>query len=156
MPPKVHLADYLSPEELRLRYRQASDRVEARRWQLLHLIAQQWTIKQAAVVVGLSYDYSKEIVKRYNREGPSSVRNRSKDRKPPPSRSLLDENQQAELREALKEPPADGGTWTGPKVAQWIAKKTNRSQVWPQRGWEYLKRLSIRSNSPEQSDSSTS
>src|SRR3954451_25103043 len=34
-------------------------------------------------------------------------------------------------------PPADGGLWTGPKVATWMAARLGR-QVRPQRGWDYL------------------
>lgn len=139
MPPKAHLNPHLTVEELKRLYRQAQDTTEARRWHLLHLISQRWTIKQAAQVVGLNYDYAKEIVRRYNREGPSAIQNRSQNRQPSP-RSLLTPEQQQELRQVLKSPPADGGDWSGPKVARWIAAKTGK-QVWPQRGWDYLKRL---------------
>lgn len=141
MPPKVHLESYLTVEELKARYRQAQDMVEARRWQLLQLVAQNWTIKRAAEVVGLNYDYAKEIVKRYNLEGPPSVKNRSRERQPPPPRSLLTLEQQEELQKILEGPAPDGGTWSGPKVARWIAERTGRDWIWPQRGWEYLKRL---------------
>ncbi|NCS26814.1 MAG: winged helix-turn-helix domain-containing protein, partial [Microcystis aeruginosa BS13-02] len=44
------------------------------------------------------------------------------------------------LKEELKERPADGGIWTGPKVARWIEKETGREKVWNQRGWDYLKK----------------
>ena len=40
-------------------------------------------------------------------------------------------------------PAPDGGDWTGPKVARWIAEKTGSAHVWPQRGWDYLKRLGV-------------
>jgi len=141
MPPKVHLTPHLTPEELKTRYRQAQDTIEARRWHLLQLVSQRWTIKQAAQIVDLNYDYAKEIVRRYNREGPETVRNRSRDRQPPPPRSLLTPEQQEELQKVLETPPPEGGTWSGPKVARWIAEKTGRERVWPQRGWDYLKRL---------------
>ncbi len=143
MPPKARLQPYLTIEELKNRYRQAPDTIESRRWHLLLLVAQQWSIRKAAQVVGLNYDYAKEIVGRYNREGPNSVRNRSKDRQPPPAKSLLTAAQQKELSDALQGPAPDGGRWSGPKVADWIAKKTGRDYVWPQRGWDYLKRLGI-------------
>ncbi len=141
MPPKAHIEPFLTTEELKIRYRQAQDTTEARRWHLLQLVAQQWTIKQAAEVVNLNYDYAKEIVRRYNRDGPKTVKNRSRDHQPPPPKSLLTLDQQQELRQVLRNPPPDGGRWSGPKVAHWIAKKTGRERVWPQRGWDYLKRL---------------
>ena len=37
--------------------------------------------------------------------------------------------------------PADGGIWTGPKVARWIEKENGVEKVWNQRGWDYLKKL---------------
>jgi transposase len=140
MPPKAALKPYLSTDELKNRYRQAKETAEARRWQLLHLVAQDWTIKQAAQAVDLNYDYAKEIIRRYNQEGPEAVSNRSRSRRTA-SRSLLTLEQQQELQRLLKDPAPDGGLWSGPKVAQWIAEKTGRSHVWPQRGWDYLKRL---------------
>ncbi len=45
-----------------------------------------------------------------------------------------------ELWLALQGPAPDGGIWTGPKVAQWIAAKTGK-RIYRQRGWEYLRRL---------------
>ncbi|MGL5083261.1 MAG: helix-turn-helix domain-containing protein [Microcoleaceae cyanobacterium] len=143
MPPKAHLEPHLDSEDLKTRYRQARDTTESRRWHLIQLVASGWTIKQAAEVVGLNYDYSKEIIRRYNREGPDSVKNRSRDRQPPVARSLLTSAQQQELVQALQGPAPDGGSWSGPKVADWIARKTGREHVWPQRGWDYLKRLGI-------------
>jgi hypothetical protein len=44
---------------------------------------------------------------------------------------LLNQEQLEELRSSLKQPPEDKGIWTGPKVADWIAKKTGREKVWP-------------------------
>lgn len=140
MPPKAALKSYLTPDELKVRYRQARDTAEARRWQLIHLVAQDWTIKQAAQAVDLNYDYAKEIIRRYNQEGPDAVKNRRRRRQVSP-RSLLTADQQKELQAVLELPAPDGSEWTGPKVAKWIAEKTGRSHVWPQRGWDYLKRL---------------
>ncbi len=41
---------------------------------------------------------------------------------------------------ARAEPPRDGGLWTGPKVAAWMGARLGQ-KVWPQRGWDYLRRL---------------
>jgi transposase len=140
MPPKVRLSPHLSLEELKTRYRQATEPVEARRWHLLMLIAQDWTIKQAAEIMGFNYDYAKEIIRRYNQGGPQTIAKRNT--KPLCSpRSLLTLEQQQELQKVLQGPPPDGGEWSGPKVARWIAEKTGRAHVWSQRGWDYLKRL---------------
>ncbi|HLO48480.1 MAG TPA: helix-turn-helix domain-containing protein [Kamptonema sp.] len=143
MPPKAHIEPHLTVSELKTRYRQAKDATESRRWHLLLLVARNWTIKQSAKVVGINYDYAKQILYRYNREGPSSVKNRRGERLPPPAKPLLTTDQQEELRQALQGPAPDGRRWSGPKVARWIAEKTGSSHVWPQRGWDYLKRLGI-------------
>ena len=41
----------------------------------------------------------------------------------------------AALAERLKAPPEDGGRWTGPKVALWMARQLGVERVHPQRGW---------------------
>ena len=64
------------------------------------------------------------------------------------SRALLSAAQQEELDQVLQSPPADGGLWSGPKVAQWIAQTTGRAQVHPQRGWDYLKKLNYSGQRP--------
>lgn len=139
MPRRVQLLPHLTAKELKDRYQQAQDPIEARRWHLLYLVSQQWTAKQAAESVGLNYDYAKELIRRYNQNGEASIQNRSQRGKPSP-RSLLTLAQQQELQQALCSAPPEGGRWTGPKVAHWIAAKTGK-QVWNQRGWDYLQRL---------------
>lgn len=66
---KAHLEPHLSSNELKTRYQLTTDKVESRRWHLLWLVSQKWTIKQAAVAVGLNYDYAKDIVRNYNQQG---------------------------------------------------------------------------------------
>lgn len=139
MPPRVQLKPHLTAREIKDLAQKTQDTIEARRWHLLHLVAQQWTVRQAAQRVGMNYDYAKEIIRRYNQDGLSGVKNRSVKGKTSP-RSLLTPAQQQELKQALQVAPPDGGRWTGPKVARWIAAKTGK-QVWAQRGWDYLQRL---------------
>ena len=103
-------------------------------------MSQKWTIKQAAVALGLNYDYAKDIVRNYNQQGEGGLLNRRKIRSTRRGKPLLDAAQIEELRECLQKPPEDKGLWTGPKVAAWIAQKTGRKKVWAQRGWEYLKK----------------
>src|SRR3954464_5227809 len=47
----------------------------------------------------------------------------------------------ARLPERLATPPSDGGLWTGPKVAAWMAGELGRAAVLPQPGWEALKAI---------------
>ncbi|WP_299489664.1 helix-turn-helix domain-containing protein, partial [Acaryochloris sp. IP29b_bin.137] len=69
MPRKLHLKPHFSTEELKARYRVSHDPVESRRWHLLWLVSDQTTLTHAAQVVGLNYDYAREIVREYNRDG---------------------------------------------------------------------------------------
>lgn len=140
MSKKAYFVSHLSSSELKRCYQQSTEPVESRRWHLVWLVSTDWSIKQAAKAVGLNYDYAKEIVHGYNQKGPEALSNRRKTRRAGGRRALLNGNQLEELRQALHQPPADGGLWSGPKVAQWIAQKTKRQKVWEQRGWEYLRR----------------
>ena len=45
------------------------------------------------------------------------------------------------LKDRLREPPPDGGLWTSPKVAAWMAGELGLAAVLPQRGWEALKAI---------------
>ena len=54
--------------------------MEARRWQLLVLIADtRMTVTAAAPLVGLNYDYARRVVQRSNREGPPALRDRRRE-----------------------------------------------------------------------------
>ena len=141
MPRQAQLADHLSAEELKAKYEHGQDRVERRRYHLLWLISQKWTIKKASEAVGISYEYGQQIFRTYNKEGVRGIRHRRREITPPGKPELLNQQQKEKLKSCLEKAPEDGGVWTGPKVAQWIAKETGREKVWPQRGWDYLKRL---------------
>ena len=141
MPRQAKLAEHFSPQELKEKYLTGEDRVERRRYHLLWLVSQGWTIKKSAAAMGISYDYGQKIVRRYNKEGARGIRHRRREITLPGKAQLLNQAEQEKLKACLQKAPEDGGMWTGPKVAQWIAKETGRKKVWPQRGWDYLKRL---------------
>lgn len=143
----ISLATHFTSDELKARYQSSPDPVESRRWHLLWLVSQRWYLLDAAASVGVSYSYARRIVHAYNKGGLKAIVNRRRGRVVS-SRALLDEQGQRELDQALQSPPADGGLWNGPKVAQWIAQKTGRAQVHPQRGWDYLKRLNYSGQRP--------
>jgi hypothetical protein len=44
----------------------------------------------------------------------------------------------AGLRQRIKAPPDDGGVWSGPKVARWLATFHALKSVHAQRGWDAL------------------
>jgi len=59
--------------------------------------------------MGLNYDYAREIVREYNRNGAHGLCNRRKDKRPQQSRSLLNQAQCSQLSTRLQALPADGG-----------------------------------------------
>jgi hypothetical protein len=103
----------LSSFELKNRYREATHPVEGRRWQLLWLISLGWTIPEAAKVIGINYDYAKEIVKGYNQQGEIAILRKKLPPKKRPSHALLNTLQLEELHLSLKGESPDRGRGEG-------------------------------------------
>lgn len=139
------LAPHLELDQLEQRYRQADDPVARSQWQILWLLAQGHSTKQVVQTTGYSETWIGTIAKRYNADGPDGVGDRRHAN--PGAVALLSAEQLAELDTLLDGPSPDGGLWTGPKVAAWMATKLGR-KVHVQRGWEVLQRLNYRSYVP--------
>jgi transposase len=152
VPKRVVLHPHLTPQDLKHQYLTRPDRVEARRCHLLWLVATDLNIKDAARVVGFSYDYAKDLVRNYNANGVAAIRNLRRDRHPPGRIPLLNQEQILALQTALQHPPAGGGDWTGAKVANWMTENTDLTGVKYQRGWDYLRRLQSPPIHPPNSD----
>jgi transposase len=115
-----------------------STSVEHRRRQVIALLADKRPVSEIIAMTGYCPRTIRQIAQRYREAGPAGLadgRRHSAGAAP-----LLSDTQQHELRQELQSPPTDGGAWTGPKVAEWIAAKTGR-RVHRQRGWEYLRRF---------------
>ena len=134
----LELAGHLSAEELGERYRAARDRVARGHLQVVWLLAEGRGGREVARVVGLSERWVAEIVRRYNEGGPERLGDRRRGNAG--AKPLLDAAQRGGLAQALRGAPPEGGLWSGPKVAAWIARATGR-EVRPQRGWDYLRQL---------------
>src|ERR671932_1761525 len=134
----LEVAGHLSAAELGRRYRASRDRVERGHLQVVRRLAQGRSRGEVARIMGLSGCWVAAIVRRYNEQGPDGLGDRR--RRNAGARPLLGAEDEAALRAALAGAPSDGGLWTGPKVAAWMAARLGR-EVWPQRGWDYLKKL---------------
>jgi transposase len=132
------LTAHLSTAELGQRYRAARCPLERSHLQIVWLLSQGRSEREVAAVTGYGQRWIAEIVRRYNAEGASGLGDQRA--RNTGARPLLSQEDEAALRDALVEPPTDGGLWTGPKVAAWMTRRLGR-KVWPQRGWDYLKRL---------------
>src|SRR3954454_16057578 len=139
------LAAHLSPAELGQRYRAARSPIERSQLQIVWLLSRGRGEREVAQVTGYGRRWAAEVVRRYTEEGPAGRGARR--RANAGARPLLGAGDEAALRAALAEPPADGGLWTGPKVATWMAARLGR-EVWPQRGWDYLKKLGYSAQVP--------
>jgi transposase len=137
---KVYLAPHLPTEELERRYKAATDGIERGHLQIIWLLSQGHAAKSVAAVTGYSPTWISEITWRYNDHGVEGLGDRRHDN--PGAAPLLDEARQEHLRQAVSDPPPDGGLWTGRKVARWMAGQLGRL-VFPQRGVEYLRRLEL-------------
>ena len=134
----IKLAGHLSADELKARYRRAGDPIERSHLHVIWLLACGLTQEAVATATGYSTRQIRIITRRYNQGGPAALgdrRHHNAGAKP-----RLDPDSQAELTLALMQPPADGGIWTGRKVADWIARRTGQAAVPVQRGWAYLRR----------------
>src|SRR5689334_12857292 len=139
------LAAHLSPAELGQRYRAARSPVERSHLQIVWLLSRGRSEREVARVTGYGRRWVGEVARRYEEGGPDGLGDRRRGNAG--ARPLLGAEDEVALRAALAEPPADGGLWTGPKVATWMAARLGR-EVRPQRGWDYLKRLGYSAQRP--------
>lgn len=145
MPKHLTIAPHLSVDELERRYRRARDPVARSHWHIVWLLAAGRASGEVAAATGYSVDWVRTIAHRYDEGGPAGLGDRRHAN--PGAAPLLDAAGQADLHAALNQPPPDGGLWTGPKVAAWIAVRVGRP-VAAQRGWEYLRRLGFTPQRP--------
>lgn len=135
----ISVQPHLHVNNLKNHYLKAKDPIEARQWHTLWLLAKGKRVKETAEITGYTEYWVRAIVRRYNKKGEKIIGDRRHDN--PGAKPFLSDKQKEELIEALKHPPSDGGLWNGVKVARWIKEKTNRSFIYPQRGWKYLVNL---------------
>lgn len=135
---RVKIQTTHTAEDLHERYRHARAAVERTHWHILWLAKEGKTPQVIAEQLGYTARWVRTVIGRWNAQGEAGIRDHRHEIDV--SRPLLSTQQQEELATALQAPPADGGLWSGPKVAQWMQQRLGRP-VAPQRGWEYLRRL---------------
>jgi transposase len=138
---RLELVAHLSLEEIGRRFRAARELVARAHWQVVWLVGQGRSGGEVARIAGFSRAWVGASIRRYDSDGPESLGDRR--HRDPGAKPLLNEADAA----ALAEPPSDGGLWTGPKLAAWLAVRKG-SKVWPRRGWGALRRLGQRLQVP--------
>jgi transposase len=136
---KARIVGHLPVAELEARYRAARDATEARHFQAIWLLAQGRTVLEVAEVLAFVPRWVEELAARYNASGPEALGDQR--RRNGRAATLLTEAVLAALAKRVRTPPEDGGLWSGPKVAAWMARRLGLAKVHPQRGWEALKRI---------------
>jgi transposase len=135
----ARIVGHLSVEELEARCRAARDVTEARHYQAIRLLAQGRAVLEVSEVLAFVPRWVTQLAARYNASGPEALGDRR--RRNGRAASLLTEGVLSALTARMRTPPEDGGVWSGPKVAAWMARHLGLAKVHPQRGWEALRRL---------------
>jgi len=134
-------------------YREAKDPVLRTHLLMVWRMSVGDSIREVAEMVGYSQKWVREVARRYEEQGLEGLGDRRHGNPGAKERALLDEEGQAELREALlEESPPGGGMWSGPKVARWIEQKRGMEKVHAQRGWEYLRKVGMSPQVPRPSN----
>ncbi len=146
MPHYVTVAPHLSVDDLEHRYRSCRTVVERTHWHGVWLVAHGQRVPEVARTLSVNANWLRELIRRYNREGPEGLVDQRRchrgGRLP-----LLDAAARKDLETALDGPAPDGGLWTGPKVAAWMAARLDRP-VSPQRGWEAMRQVGFTPQRP--------
>jgi len=136
----AHVADHLSVSALEQQYRSCTDVTAARHFQAIWLLAKGHHIAEVAATVSYARRWVERLLARYNAQGLQALGDlRCRNGRSP---SVLKPDLLDKLKARLREPPPDGGLWTSPKVAAWMASELGLTRVAPQRGWEALKAIS--------------
>ena len=135
----ARIVDHLPVEALEARYRAARDVTEARHYQAIWLLARGRTFLEVAEVLAFVPRWVEQLAARYNAFGPEALGDQR--RRNGRAATLLTEAVLSALARRVRTPPEDGGVWSGPKVAAWMARHLGLAAVHPQRGWEALQRI---------------
>jgi transposase len=151
----AHVADHLSIDALEGAYRSCDDARSARHYQTIWLLAPGHTVAEVSATTSFAGRWIEELLARYNAVGPAALGDLRRHNGTSPS--VLKPDLLARLKVRLEEPPPDGGVWTSPKVAAWMAGELGLCGLHPQRGWEALKAIgwSIQSPRPKNPKAAT-
>ena len=117
----AHVADHLSVSALEQQYRSCTDATAARHLQVIWLLAKGQHIAEVAATVSSARRWVERLLARYNAQGPQALGDRR--RRNGTSPCVLKPELLDKLKVRLREPPPNGGLWTSPKVAAWMASE---------------------------------
>jgi transposase len=127
---------HLSAAELEHRYKTATEPIAKSHFHALWLLSRGYDIDETAEVLSFSTRWVRSLIKRYNEGGPELLGDQRVHNGTEPT--ILTPDALGKLQERLTRPPDDGGQWTGPKIARWLAQYHGLKSVHDQRGWDAL------------------
>jgi transposase len=127
---------HLSSVELEERYKAARDPIAKSHFHAVWLLASGYEVEEVAELLSFSMRWVRELARRYNEGGPGALGDQRVNNGTQPT--ILTPAALCALRERIKTPPDDGGLWSGPKVACWLAGYHGLRSVHDQRGWDAL------------------
>ena len=123
----AHVADHVSVSALEQQYRSCTDVTAARHLQAIWLLAKGRPIAEVAATVSYARRWVERLLARYNAQGLHALGDLRQWNGTSPS--VLKPDLLDKLKARLREPPPDGGLWTSPKVAAWMASELGLTQV---------------------------
>jgi transposase len=127
---------HLTATELERLYETASEPIAKSHFHALWLLSRGYGIGQVADLLSFSTRWVRILIKRYNEGGPERLGDQRVNNGT--EATILTPGALAALKERLQSPPEDGGQWTGPKIARWLARFHGLKSVHDQRGWDAL------------------
>jgi transposase len=125
-------------------YRGERDGVRRSHLQVIWLLLSGEAVSAVSQVTGFSVRWIEKLAGRWNDAGPAGLGDRRRGNGAAP---VLDAAGLAGLAAALEQGPADGGLWSGRKVAAWMSAYLGRA-VDPKLGLDYLHRLGFSRQMP--------
>ena len=130
------LVGHLTAAELEAGYETAPDPIAKSHFHALWLLSSGHSVTEVARLLSCSTRWVHILVKRYNDGGVQKLGDQRVHNGAEPT--ILTAAALSAVRERLKRPPDDGGLWTGPKIARFLAAFHGLSSVHDQRGWDAL------------------
>lgn len=151
--PPLRIKPHLTYADVTNRYKTCKNAREKSYWHLVWLMAdpkKEILVTEAAQIVGFCQRWARILVNRYNNEGYENFIDKRTNNQG--RQAFLSDEQQKSLRKALlKQKPPGGGLWTGPKVANWIKKKTKKN-ITTVGAWKWIRKSGFTLQIPRPKD----
>jgi transposase len=146
---------HLSAAQLENRYETAGDPIAKSHFHALWLLSAGFEIDEVAEILSFSTRWVQMLVKRYNEGGPDRLGDQRINNGT--AATILTPEALTALKDRIKAPPDEGGLWSAPKVAVWLAKFHEVASVHDQRGWDALIAIeySVQKPRPRHPDAAT-